>query len=171
MTAQVTRLKGAAAIHDTRIDLPKPARDALIALLNQQLADSQDLATQVKQAHWNVKGMNFIALHELFDGFATRMREHVDSIAERITTLGGVAQGTARAAARHSRLEELPLQGLPGRVAVEALAARYAQLAASTRAAINAADELGDPTTADLLTGVSRGLDENLWFLEAHLQD
>lgn len=170
MNANVTQIRNDQPMHATRIDLPEESRASLIKLLNQQLADTLDLATQIKQAHWNVKGMNFIALHELFDGFANEVRDHVDSIAERVTTLGGTALGTARVAAAGSRLAELPLGGLPGKVAVEALAERYAQLAGSTRKAIDTADQLGDPTTADLLTEVSRGLDQNLWFLEAHLQ-
>lgn len=170
MNAKVMDIKAARTPHKTRIDIAADAREKLVALLNRQLADTLDLATQIKQAHWNVKGMNFIALHELFDGFATAVRDHVDSIAERVTALGGVALGTARVAAQCSRLEEFPLQGIDGRAAVETLAERFAVLAGSTRAAVVEADEIGDPTTADLLTEVSRGLDENLWFLEAHLQ-
>jgi starvation-inducible DNA-binding protein len=154
----------------TRIDLPAPARAEAIALLNQQLADTLDLFTQVKQAHWNVKGPYFIALHELFDKLAEQAEEYTDDLAERATTLGGVALGTARVAARSSRLPEIALEGLEGQAAVKALADRYAALAASTRAAIEAANRLGDADTADLFTEISRGLDKSLWFLEAHLQ-
>jgi len=154
----------------TRIDLPADTRGKAIALLNQQLADTFDLFSQIKQAHWNVKGMHFIALHELFDKLAEETEDYVDDIAERATALGGVAIGTARAAGKVSRLAEFPLDGVHGKAAVEALVERYAVLAASTRKAIETAAGLGDADTSDLFTGVSRGLDKSLWFLEAHLQ-
>jgi len=156
--------------YSTRIDLPADTRGKAIALLNQQLADTFDLFSQIKQAHWNVKGMHFIALHELFDKLAEETEDYVDDIAERATALGGVAIGTARAAGKASRLAEFPLDGVHGKAAVEALVERYAVLAASTRKAIETAAALGDADTSDLFTGVSRGLDKSLWFLEAHLQ-
>jgi starvation-inducible DNA-binding protein len=156
--------------YKTKIDIPAAARDKLAALLNQQLADTLDLFTQIKQAHWNVKGMHFIALHELFDKLAEEAEDYTDDIAERATALGAVALGTARVSAKASRLPEFPLQGLEGKAAVQALVERYAALAASTRKAIGSADEIGDADTADLFTGISRGLDKSLWFLEAHLQ-
>ena len=153
----------------TRIDVAPKLRASMIALLNQQLADALDLYTQVKQAHWNVVGKHFIALHELFDKLAEELEGPVDDIAERITALGGVANGTARIAAKASRLKEFPDGRIDGLKAVAALADRYAALAASTRAAIEAAGKQGDADTSDLFTGISRGLDKALWFLEAHL--
>jgi starvation-inducible DNA-binding protein len=141
----------------------------MVALLNQQLADTLDLQTQLKQAHWNVKGPHFIALHELFDKLAEELEDPVDDIAERITALGGVANGTARIAAKTSRLKEFPDGRIDGLRAVAALADRYGALAASTRAAIDAAGKQGDADTSDLFTGISRQLDKSLWFLEAHL--
>ena len=139
-------------------------------MLNQQLADTFDLSSQTKQAHWNVKGPQFFQLHELFDKLAAELLDHVDTIAERSTTLGGTALGTARMAAAKSRLPEYSAEIVAGSESVEALVQRYAELAATTRAAIDRADELGDVDTSDLFTGVSRGLDKSLWFLEAHLQ-
>jgi starvation-inducible DNA-binding protein len=153
-----------------RIDMKQKLRERMIDLLNRQLADTLDLYTQVKQAHWNVKGANFIALHELFDKLAEDLEEPVDDIAERITALGGVARGTARIAAQDSRLPEFPHGRIAGLDAVALLADRYAALAASTRAAIESAAKEGDADTSDLFTGISRGLDKALWFLEAHLQ-
>jgi len=153
----------------TRIDIKSKLRESMTALLNQQLADTLDLYTQVKQAHWNVKGPNFIALHELFDKLAEDLEGPVDDIAERVTALGGIARGTARIAAQESRLAEFPHDRCEGLKAVALLADRYADLGASTRAAIDAAGKEGDADTADLFTGVSRGLDKALWFLEAHL--
>lgn len=157
-------------MHKTSIDIDAESREQIVALLNQQLADTFDLYSQTKQAHWNVKGAQFFQLHELFDKLATELLDYVDTIAERSTTLGGTALGTARMAAAKTRLPEYSAQTADGRESVEALVERYAELAATTRAAIDRADELGDADTADLFTGVSRGLDKSLWFLEAHLQ-
>ena len=154
----------------TRIDVKPKLRASMTDLLNRQLADTLDLYTQVKQAHWNVKGPSFIALHELFDKLAEDLEDPVDDMAERITALGGVARGTARIAARESRLPEFPLGRVQGLDAVALLADRYAALAASTRAAIETAGKEGDADTSDLFTGISRGLDKALWFLEAHLE-
>jgi starvation-inducible DNA-binding protein len=153
----------------TRNDIKSKLREGMVALLNAQLADTLDLYTQVKQAHWNVKGPHFIALHELFDKLAEDLEEPVDDIAERVTALGGVARGTARIAAADSRLKELPHDSYDGMTIVALLADRYATLATSTRSAIDSASRDGDADTADLFTGISRGLDKALWFLEAHL--
>lgn len=157
-------------LHKTSIDIDVETREQIVTLLNQQLADTFDLYSQTKQAHWNVKGMQFIQLHELFDQLAGELLPYVDDIAERVTTLGGTALGTARMASAASRLPEYPTKVVGSQESVEALVERYAALAASTREAIDASDDLGDADTADLFTGVSRGLDKSLWFLEAHIQ-
>jgi starvation-inducible DNA-binding protein len=157
-------------MHSTKIDLDFEKREPIIALLNQQLADTFDLYSQTKQAHWNVKGAQFFQLHELFDKLATEVLDYVDTIAERATTLGGTALGTARMSAAASRLPEYP-EVVGSLESLQALVDRYAALAASSRAAIDTASEFGDADTADLFTEVSRGLDKSLWFLEAHLQD
>ena len=155
---------------DTRIGLPAEARRPLIDLLNQQLADTSDLFSQAKHAHWNVKGPQFYQLHELFDRLAGELAGFADLIAERVTALGGLALGTVRMAAQRSRLNECDIHAIDGMATVDALATRFAALAASTRMAIQIADEHGDAATADLLTEVSRALDKSLWFLEAHHQ-
>ena len=154
----------------SRVDLAAEIKERMIGLLNQQLADTFDLYSQTKQAHWNVRGAQFFQLHELFDKLAEVVEEHVDLIAERATVLGGLAMGTARLAAAASRLSELPLDVTASLPCVEAVASRYAALATTTRAAIDTATKAGDADTADLFTEVSRGLDKALWFLEAHLQ-
>ena len=155
----------------TRNDTPHHIRQTMIALLNQQLADTFDLYSQVKQAHWNVKGMNFIQLHLLFDELAKSLIEYVDLIAERVTSLGGMATGTIRMASTNSQLPEFPVEIVEGRQVLEVLAMRYGAYGSSSRAAIAKAAEDGDQETADLFTGISRTIDKNLWFLDAHLQD
>ncbi|MBL8187113.1 MAG: DNA starvation/stationary phase protection protein Dps [Acidobacteria bacterium] len=157
-------------LHKTRIDLDAETREQLVTLLNQQLADTFDLYSQTKQAHWNVKGPQFFQLHELFDKLAADLLPNIDDMAERATTLGGTALGTAKMAAKASRLEEYPATVIGGTESLETLIDRYATLAASTREAIETSAKLGDADTSDLFTGISRGLDKSLWFLEAHLQ-
>lgn len=120
-------------LHPTRIDLPAATRADVIALLNQTLAFTLDLKTQVKQAHWNVKGMDFYQLHELFDELAGELEEFIDLIAERVTALGGVAMGTVRVAAQVSELPEYPFDILHGKDHIVALADRYAPYAKLVR--------------------------------------
>jgi starvation-inducible DNA-binding protein len=157
-------------MYQTKNDLSEATRSSAIDLLNARLADSIDLQTQVKQAHWNVKGPDFIALHKLFDEVAEEVEEYVDQIAERAVQLGGTAEGTARNAAKRSSLTEYPNNISAGRQHVEALSSVLAAYGKQVRAAINSADKLDDADTADLFTEISRGVDKWLWFVEAHLQ-
>lgn len=157
-------------LHNTKIDLGKEKREKLVAILNQSLADAADLRSQAKQAHWNVKGPNFIALHELFDRVATEVDVHVDDLAERITTLGGVAMGTVRLAAANTSLSEYPHEITDGTAHVDALSSALSDFGKKVRKNIDDTDELGDKDTSDLYTGVSRGIDKLLWFVEAHNQ-
>jgi len=154
----------------TRIDISEESREKIVELLNQRLADTFDLYSQLKQAHWNVKGSDFIQLHELYDDVAAGVLEYVDEIAERATTLGGLALGTARMAAASSTLDEYPRDAVEGIATVEAVADRLGAYAAGVRGDIEAALELGDQDTADLFIEVSRTIDKHLWFVEAHLQ-
>jgi starvation-inducible DNA-binding protein len=158
------------SMFSTRNDLSREAREEIVTLLNQQLADTFDLYSQTKQAHWNVKGAQFFQLHELFDKLAAELAGYTDMIAERATALGGLARGTVRMSAANSRLAESELKVTDSLPTVEALAERYAALASSSRQAIDSAEAQSDADTADLFTEVSRGLDKALWFLEAHLQ-
>jgi starvation-inducible DNA-binding protein len=155
---------------ETKNDLPEATRAKVIELLNARLADCTDLQTQTKQAHWNVKGPQFIALHELFDKINEDVEDYVDEIAERVVQLGGIAEGTARMVAKRSSLGEYPANTADGRSHVEALSSALAAFGKSARKAINQTDELGDVDTSDLFTEVSRGIDKWLWFVEAHLQ-
>jgi starvation-inducible DNA-binding protein len=164
MAAQITHTFA------TRVDIPEAERDKLVDLLNARLADTFDLYSQLKQAHWNVKGSDFIQLHLLYDQVAENVLEYVDMIAERATALGGLALGTARLAAAASTLDEYPPETVAGLETVAAIADRLATYGASVRAGIDVAADLGDQDTADLFTEISRAIDKHLWFVEAHLQ-
>lgn len=156
-------------MHKTKNDLPEKTRHEMAALLNTRLADSVDLMHQAKQAHWNVKGPSFIALHKLFDEIVDEAEEWMDLMAERVVQLGGIAEGSVRVAAKRSTLKEYPLDISAEREHVEALSAALAAYGKSVRHAIDQADELHDKDSADLFTEVSRGVDKYLWFVEAHL--
>ncbi len=154
----------------TRNDIAPDVRHKMVDLLNQQLAETLDLYTQTKHAHWNVKGSDFFQLHELFDQLASDVFKYIDMIAERATALGGYALGTVRMAAANSALPDYPRDAIEGRQHLDALIDRWARYAASTRRAIDTAQNEDDISTGDLFTEVSRTIDKDLWFLEAHLQ-
>jgi starvation-inducible DNA-binding protein len=156
-------------MYDTRNDLAAEVRARMVELLNARLADAVDLGTQAKQAHWNVKGPNFIALHELFDQVAEHVEDHVDTLAERITTLGGTAHGTIAAVSRATSLKPYPSDITEGAQHVDALSSAVAAFGAKVRKAIDDSARAGDAGTSDLFTGISREIDKDLWFLEAHL--
>ena len=156
---------------DTRNDVGETTRESMVELLNQHLADTLDLYTQIKQAHWNVKGMNFMPLHQLFDNLAENFIGYADTIAERATALGGRAAGTARMAAANSKVEEMPLEMIDGKDFVIALANRFGEYAAYSRKAIEQSAEQNDAVTSDLFTEIAREVDKSLYFLESHLQN
>lgn len=157
-------------LHHSRIALADNVRAASAKLLQQRLAEAIDLKLQSKQAHWNVKGPDFIQLHELFDQVAMLAEGYVDLIAERITTLGGTAEGTLQAVQGRTSLETYPLDIFEGPAHVDRVAGALATFSRSLKAGIDETEGLGDVDTADLLTEVSRGVGKQLWFVEAHLQ-
>ncbi len=157
-------------MYPTKNSLPEKTRGALILLLQQHLADSIDLALQTKQAHWNVKGPDFIALHQLFDKVAEDVEDYVDMIAERIVQLGGVALGTLESLSGKTNLPVYSLTISGGREHVAALSHALASYGETIRNSIARVSEMEDAGTADLLTEISRGADKWLWFVEAHGQ-
>ncbi len=143
-------------------------QDGLLTLLNQRLAEAVDLQMKMKQAHWNVKGANFMGLHQLFDSIAEAVAAYVDQIAERIVQLGGVAEGTVRVSAARSKLADYPLVISAGLAHVEAVGKALATFRHEVRNTVDEAEELDDVETADLFIGMSRSLDKWVWFVEAH---
>ena len=158
------------SLFSTRNDLDRGVREKIISLLNQQLADTFDLSSQTKQAHWNVKGAQFIALHELFDKVADVAEAGADLLAEGITALAGTAEGTLQVLAKRSRLAPYPLDIYRGRDHVAWLADALSAVGKNARLAIDECNKAGDQDTADLFTEISRDLDKQLWFVEAHVQ-
>src|SRR5437667_5057112 len=156
--------------YETMNDLPESARAQLINLLNQRLADAIDLQTQAKQAHWNVKGPQFIALHKLFDEIDEAVEEYVDLLAERVVQLGGIAEGTARIAAERSELPEYPPTISTGQAHVWAVSNALSGFGERIRRAIDQTADLGDVDSSAICTELSRGTDKWLWFVEAHAE-
>ena len=170
MKTATAKLSTTGKMYETENDISQKRRSELNALMNQRLADAVDLQTQMKQAHWNVKGPHFIGLHELFDQIDEAVESYVDLIAERIVQLGGIALGTVREAAARSRLEEYPLAIADGAAHVEAVARALSTFGREARMTIEEANAFDDADTADMFTEISRGIDKWLWFVEAHSQ-
>jgi starvation-inducible DNA-binding protein len=162
--------KESAKMYQTLNDISLKRRVELNMLMNQRLADAVDLQLQMKQAHWNVKGPHFAGLHKLFDKIHEAVESYVDLIAERIVQLGGIAEGTARIAAKRSRIEEYPLSIADGSAHVGAVSKALSTFGHDIRNTIEEADNLEDAATADLFTDVSREIDKWLWMVEAHSQ-
>ena len=165
-----TRTADQTQLYETKNDLPVETRRQVVDLLNQRLADCIDLQTQCKQAHWNVKGPQFIALHKLFDEVNEDVEGYVDLLAERVVQLGGVAEGTVGVVAERSTLADYPLTLTTGVEHVATLSDALAAFGRTVRLGIEEMNELEDADSADILTEISRGVDKWLWFVEAHLQ-
>lgn len=152
-------------------DTPPTEQQAkMIELLNRRLADAIDLQLQSRQAYWNVKGPNFIALRELFDKVADGVEEDANLIAGRIVQLGGLAEGTARAVSRRSSLDEYLLATADGNGHITALSTTLTAFGRVARYACEQATALKDSDTADIFTEIARGIDTWLWFVETSQQ-
>lgn len=150
--------------------LPEAARQAIAASLNTLLASGLDLHSQIKVAHWNIKGPGFPALHPLFETFALGLAAHNDSIAERAVTLGAKAYGTARHVAASSKISEYPQETTRDLEHVRLLAERIEQYLVESRAARAVGEQHADTDTVDLLTGVISEFEKHAWFLRASLE-
>ncbi|TJZ93445.1 DNA starvation/stationary phase protection protein Dps [Paracoccus gahaiensis] len=146
------------------------ARKTAISELNARLADGLALSLAIKQAHWNIKGPNFIAVHELLDVVYARLQEHLDIFAERVQILDGTALGTAETVARATTLQEYPTDLTKSADHIAQICDRMRDHGEKLRAAIDMTDEAGDANTADIFTAASRTADKDLWFLESHLE-
>jgi starvation-inducible DNA-binding protein len=155
--------------HPTRIDIPLEIRAYVITLLQQTLACTVDLRSQVKQAAWNLKGTDIFPLQALFTTIAIELDDYTDLVAARLTALGGVARGTVRMAVAQSTLPEYPEDLVAGTAHVRALAERFALYATAIRADIVHAMDVEDTGTANLYTDISRGIETRLGELDAYL--
>lgn len=149
-------------------DLNDNAKKVSVEILNARVAEGIDLALMTKQAHWNLRGPQFIAVHEMLDGFRAQLDDHIDTMAERVVQIGGTAMGTTQSVTEASSLPPYPTGIHSIRDHLAELTRRYGQFANSVRSATHEADDVGDANTADILTATSRDLDKALWFLEAH---
>ena len=161
--------QGGVHLHRTKNN--QNAKAVSVALLQARVADSIDMSLITKQAHWNLKGPQFIGVHLMLDTFRGEQDEFVDTMAERIVQLGGTVFGTVQEVDKRSKLPPYPVDIYQVSDHIHALIDRFAAVANAIRANIDEVDEAGDPDTADILTEVSRGIDKQLWFLEAHTQE
>lgn len=156
-------------MHHTSVDLQEKVREELITVLNKTLANTIDLYLALKQAHWNVKGATFIGIHKLFDDIAEEVEDQVDVIAERITALGGTAFGTLQAVAATTELTAYPTNIFTAEHHIQQISEHIANISSEARRLINHTGDAGDMATADIYTDLTKLLDKNLWFLQAHL--
>ncbi|MBN9457461.1 MAG: DNA starvation/stationary phase protection protein Dps [Bosea sp.] len=156
-------------VKSSKVDLASNTKTKVVGLLNERLADGIDLALLTKQAHWNLKGPGFIGIHLMLDGFRDDLDIHVDTVAERVAQLGGIALGTTQSTASASSLKAYPTDIISVQDHLAALVERYADAGNKVREAIDACDEAGDADSADILTAYSRMLDKSLWFLQSNL--
>jgi len=154
----------------TRNDISESVRKKMANLLNDRLADGLNLQLQLKQAHWNIKGPDFIQIHELFDTVWKNVLGHNDELAERNAQIGGLVEGTVESIAKKSTMKAYPTGLTAGQDHVAAISNALATFAEEIRGAIDIADKAGDAVTTDILTTVCGDLDKDLWFIEAHLQ-
>lgn len=164
------KMKKKNLLHETRMSLPEKKRIEIIDILNKSLASTTDLYNQLKHAHWNVKGPQFIMLHKLFDEIAEELEGYIDVIAERITSLGGTALGTAQEAVKNTQLRLYPTNIFEAEDHIEHLAHNFAILGELSRNNMDQTEELDDMATNDVYIDLVRMLDKNLWFIEAHVQ-
>jgi starvation-inducible DNA-binding protein len=156
-------------MHFTHNTLSENIRSQSAELLNKHLAAAIDLHAQMKQAHWNVRGPGFIAIHELFDRVSEAVEVYSDMIAERAGGLGSTAFGTIQTAVEKSFLVPYALGVADSQQHIFAVAGALASFGQSVREAVGAATAIGDADTADILTEISRGIDQQLWFVESHI--
>ncbi len=157
-------------MYETRIALSAETKAKVVEVMQERLAEALDMYSQAKFAHWNVKGDNFYQLHLVFDSVADHVFPQIDAIAERLTQLGGVANGTVRQAAMVSKIPEYKVDLIAGMEHVAALADALGHYCAELREASDKIDEIGDEPTSDFFKQLVVEAEEQLYFLESHLE-
>ena len=156
--------------HLLPLDLEEPVRLEMTEQLNQLLADTITLRDLYKKCHWQVSGPTFYQLHLLFDKHFAEQAEIVDTIAERIQTLGGVSLAMAADVAETTQIERPPRGREEVPVQLSRLLDAHKLIISSCRTLSRKASELGDDGTNDLVVSdVLRANELQVWFLSEHL--
>ncbi len=149
--------------------LPEKVRRKIASSLNERLVDGLDLHSQIKVAHWNIRGPLYATLHPLFETFAVSLATHNDSIAERAVTLGSSVSGTARYVAKHSALQDYPAGTTKDLDHVRLLADRIEKYLVGLRQTRDLGEKEDDVDSVDLLTSIITEFEKHVWFLRATL--
>lgn len=160
----------AATAHPATLnELPAPTRSEVTGMLSRLLVETLDVALCARHAHWNVRGPDFLLLHDLMDHIGTELDDQADRLAKRIRALGGTVRGTAHTIATESSFKPYPVEVAEGQDHLEALALRLGLLSAEARLSIYECSGGLDPVTADVLVRVNSAIDDVLWSVESHL--
>ncbi len=157
------------AMYITISALPQADRERIASALNSALVDALALHIACKTAHWNVKGPGANALHRLFDDLAKTARQRGDALAERITSLGALAQATAPAIASASPLASYPVSAVKCEDHLRALHGHYSACAARLRNVRAVSAAASDHATVQLLDAHLHDVEHEAGFLSAHL--
>lgn len=157
-------------MYKNRVALEDDVKQKVVDVMNVRLGAALDMYSQAKFAHWNVKGLNFYQLHLVFDATAKVIFKQIDPIAERITQLGGVANGTVRQSAAGSPIPAYNVNAVTGPEHLNALADALGVYCKELREASDDIEEIGDDPSADFFKQLVIEAEEELYFLESHLE-
>ena len=137
-------------------------------VLSPVIVDLTALSIDGKQAHWHVRGDNFIAVHELLDVIVDHAREWTDMAAERVVALGLPVDARTQTIGKKANTTTMTAGFLQADVAIAEVIATMDATLGTLKTAIEALDEL-DPVSQDVAIEIARGLEKDRWFLFAHL--
>jgi len=153
----------------TALDMATENRKKLAAILNQTLADMSDLKSHAKQAHWNLRGENFVSYHKLADKVADEADAAADSVAERCAQIGGYVYGLLSHAAKNTTVPAFPEDVNDEEDCMDALLESVSHICGTCRKNIAATQDLSDYATSDMYIDITRAFDKLAWMLNASL--
>jgi starvation-inducible DNA-binding protein len=149
----------------TPTTIPESDVSTVAGELQAELTELIDLPLKAKQAHWNVVGPNFRAVHLQLDEIVNDLRIWSDTVAERLSTIGVYPDGRTETIARNSSLREMPLGEMKDAATVQIFADYMREFAAKSRD--RAGHVAGDPVSQNILQDITAGAEQHQWMLRA----